>query len=102
MKLLLYLLGLVSPKAEAREEDIADAIDHVLTFQEMKDLFELTEIDPLECEESERDHSSKMVGFMQEQAELVRLFQELLRKSILTEKYPFGQNKLMEYQIVES
>ena len=47
-------------KAEAREEDIADAIDHVLTFQEMKDLFELTEIDPLECEESERDHSSKM------------------------------------------
>lgn len=50
----------IAKKAEAREEDIADAIDHVLTFQEMKDLFELTEIDPLECEESERDHSSKM------------------------------------------
>lgn len=49
----------IAKKAEAREKDIADAVDHVLTFQEMRDIFEFAEIDPAELPEDERDHSSR-------------------------------------------
>lgn len=48
----------VAKKAEAREPDIRDAIDHVLTFQEIVEIFGLVGIDPASCEEDERDHSS--------------------------------------------
>ena len=50
----------VAKKAEARDKDISDAIDHVLTFQEMQDIFEFTDINPEACDESEKDHSSKV------------------------------------------
>jgi len=49
----------VAKKAEAREKDIADAVDYVLTFQEVQDIFEFAHIDPLQMEESEKDHSSR-------------------------------------------
>jgi len=49
----------VAKKAEAREPDIADAVDFVLTFQEVQDIFEFAKINPTEMEDDPRDHSSK-------------------------------------------
>lgn len=49
----------LAKKAEAREKDIADAVDYVLTFQEVQDMFNVMEIDPAKLEESEKDHSSR-------------------------------------------
>ena len=49
----------VAKKAEAREPDIADAVDFVLTFAEVQDLFDAAGIDPAGMEEDLRDHSSK-------------------------------------------
>ena len=49
----------IAKKSEAREPDIADAIDYVLTFQEVKDIFEAAEIDPALLPWSDRDHSSR-------------------------------------------
>lgn len=49
----------IAKKAEAREKDIADAVDFVLTFQEVRDIFEFAQIDPAKMEESEKDHSSR-------------------------------------------
>ena len=47
----------VAKKAEAREKDIADAVDYVLTFQEVRDILSAAGIDPAREEEDERDHS---------------------------------------------
>lgn len=49
----------IAKKSEAREPDIADAVDYVLTFQEVRDIFEAAEIDPALLPEAERDHSSR-------------------------------------------
>lgn len=49
----------LAKKAEAREPDIADAIDIVLTFEEIAELFELMGINPADFEEDESDHSSR-------------------------------------------
>lgn len=57
--LTVFIGPCMAKKAEAREPDIADAIDYVLTFQEVRDIFEALEIDPKEAEESEKDHSSR-------------------------------------------
>lgn len=49
----------VAKKAEAREADLAGAVDYVLTFQEVRDIFEAAAVSPAELEESEKDHSSR-------------------------------------------
>lgn len=49
----------VAKKAEAREADIADAVDYVLTFQEISDIFQRMGIDPAVLPEDMRDHSSR-------------------------------------------
>lgn len=49
----------IAKKAEARDADIADAVDHVLTFEEVADMFALLHVDPKECEEDKSDHSSR-------------------------------------------
>lgn len=48
----------MAKKSEAREKDIADAVDYVLTFAEMQDVFEALQIDPLDMPESQKDHAS--------------------------------------------
>ena len=48
----------VAKKAEAKEKDIIDAVDFVLTFQEIQDIFDVAQIDPIKLEEDLRDHSS--------------------------------------------
>ena len=49
----------LAKKKEAREEDIKDAVDYVLTFQEVKDIFEAADIHPEELAEAAKDHESK-------------------------------------------
>jgi iron only hydrogenase large subunit-like protein len=49
----------IAKKAEAREQDIADAVDYVLTFEEIRDILDAAAIDPAALEEDVRDHSSR-------------------------------------------
>lgn len=57
--LTVFIGPCLAKKAEARGKDIADAIDYVLTFQEVQDIFNIMDIDPRDMEESEKDHSSR-------------------------------------------
>ena len=49
----------IAKKSEAREPDLAGAVDYVLTFREVEDIFEAAGIDPASMPESEKDHSSR-------------------------------------------
>lgn len=49
----------LAKKKEAKEPDIADAVDYVLTFQEMQDIFDAAEISVEELPEEEKEHASK-------------------------------------------
>lgn len=49
----------IAKKAEAKEPDIADAVDFVLTFQEIQEVFEVAGLNPADMPEDMRDHSSK-------------------------------------------
>ncbi len=49
----------IAKKAEAKETDLAGAIDYVLTFEEINDIFTALDIYPSNQEESEKDHSSR-------------------------------------------
>lgn len=57
--LTIFVGPCVAKKAEAREPDVADAVDFVLTFQEVQDLFDFTGIHPENMKDSEKDHSSR-------------------------------------------
>lgn len=57
--LTIFIGPCLAKKAEAREKDIANAVDFVLTFQEIKDILDVMKIDPARMEESEKDHSSR-------------------------------------------
>ncbi len=49
----------IAKKAEAKEPDVKDAIDAVLTFQEVSQIFRAVGIDPETLEEDPSEHSSK-------------------------------------------
>lgn len=57
--LTVFIGPCLAKKAEAREKDVAGAVDFVITFQEVEDVFKILEIDPSKMEESEKDHSSR-------------------------------------------
>jgi len=57
--LTVFVGPCVAKKAEAREPDLKGAIDFVLTFREVRDIFEAADIRPEELEEDGRDHSSR-------------------------------------------
>ena len=57
--LTVFVGPCIAKKAEAREKDVADSTDFVLTFQEMRDIFEFAGLDPAKLPEDERDHSSR-------------------------------------------
>lgn len=57
--LTIFVGPCIAKKAEAREKDIEDAVDYVLTFQEVRDIFEFAHVEPELMEESEKDHSSR-------------------------------------------
>lgn len=49
----------LAKKMEAKEKDIADAVDYVLTFDEVAALFDAMEVDLEKLPEDNKDHSSK-------------------------------------------
>lgn len=49
----------LAKKKEAREPDLAGAVDYVLTFQEMKEIFDAAGIRPEELTEDGKEHSSR-------------------------------------------
>jgi len=49
----------MAKKSEAREPDLAGAVDYVLTFREVQDIFDAAEIDPALLPEDEKEHSSR-------------------------------------------
>ncbi|MBN7774288.1 [Fe-Fe] hydrogenase large subunit C-terminal domain-containing protein [Clostridium aminobutyricum] len=49
----------MAKKAEAREKDVADAVDFVLTFQEVHDIFEALEVNPSDMEDDDRENTSR-------------------------------------------
>ncbi len=56
--LTIFIGPCLAKKSEAREPDIADAVDYVLTFEEISDVFDAMDIHPEEMEDSEKEHSS--------------------------------------------
>lgn len=48
----------IAKKSEAKEPDVADAIDYVLTFQEVQDIFSAADIDLNKLKEESKEHSS--------------------------------------------
>ncbi len=57
--LTVFIGPCLAKKAEAREKDLSGAVDYVLTFQEVQNIFDALGIKPSEMEESEKDHSSR-------------------------------------------
>lgn len=57
--LTVFVGPCIAKKTEAREADVAGAVDFVLTFQEVQDIFNAADIHPHQLEETERDHSSR-------------------------------------------
>ncbi|MGE4276996.1 MAG: [Fe-Fe] hydrogenase large subunit C-terminal domain-containing protein [Lawsonibacter sp.] len=57
--LTIFIGPCLAKKSEAREPDLAGAVDFVLTFQEIRDVFQAADIHPEDLEESEKDHSSR-------------------------------------------
>lgn len=49
----------LAKKQEAKEPDIRDAVDYVLTFQEVQDIFDAADIHPDELADAEKEHASK-------------------------------------------
>jgi iron only hydrogenase large subunit-like protein len=57
--LTVFIGPCLAKKAEARDKDISDAIDYVLTFKEVEEIFNIMDINPADMEDSEKDHSSR-------------------------------------------
>lgn len=57
--LVVFIGPCLAKKAEAREKDLAGAVDYVLTFGETKQIFDLLSINPAVMSESDKEHSSR-------------------------------------------
>ena len=57
--LCVFVGPCIAKKAEAREPDLAGAVDFVLTFQEVRDVFEAAGLDPAALPDRQKDHSSR-------------------------------------------
>jgi len=55
---VVFIGPCIAKKAEAKEPDVRDAVDAVLTFRELEQIFAAVGINPAELEEDEREHSS--------------------------------------------
>lgn len=55
---VVFIGPCIAKKAEAKEADIQDAIDAVLTFEEVKQIFEATGVNPEDMEDITSGHSS--------------------------------------------
>ena len=57
--LTIFVGPCTAKKNEAKEPDLVGAVDYVLTFQEVRDIFEAARIHPETLEDTQRDHSSR-------------------------------------------
>jgi iron only hydrogenase large subunit-like protein len=57
--LTVFIGPCLAKKAEAREPDLAGAVDYVLTFREVQDILDALDIKPAQMEDSDKDHSSR-------------------------------------------
>lgn len=64
----------IAKKAEAREKDIADSTDHVLTFREIQDIFEFAGINPLICLRTSVTIHHALVAFTPQREASAKLF----------------------------
>lgn len=55
----MFIGPCLAKKAEAREKGLRGAIDYVLTFEEMADIFEAMQVKPADLPETWKDHSSR-------------------------------------------
>lgn len=55
---VVFIGPCIAKKAEAKETDVQDAVDAVLTFREVEQIFEAVGINPAELEEDPSEHSS--------------------------------------------
>jgi len=56
---VVFIGPCIAKKAEAKEPDMRDAVDAVLTFRELEQIFEAVVINPAELEEDASEHSSR-------------------------------------------
>lgn len=56
---VVFIGPCIAKKAEAKEADVKDAVDYVLTFQELAQIFAAVGINPAEGKEDPSEHSSK-------------------------------------------
>lgn len=56
--LTIFIGPCIAKKAEAREKDLVGDVDYVLTFAELKDLFEFAQVDPTRLPKEEKEHAS--------------------------------------------
>lgn len=56
--IVVFIGPCVAKKAEAKEPDVKDAVDYVLTFKEVAQIFEAMDINPQEEKEAPSEHSS--------------------------------------------
>lgn len=55
---VVFIGPCIAKKAEAKEPDVRGAVDVVITFKELKQIFEAAGINPAEVGEDEKEHSS--------------------------------------------
>lgn len=56
---VVFIGPCIAKKAEAKEPEVQDAVDVVLTFKELEQIFAAVGINPAEMPEDESDHSSR-------------------------------------------
>jgi len=55
---VVFISPCTAKKAEAKDPRLADAIDFVITYQELKEVFTVLELDPAQLPEDDKDHAS--------------------------------------------
>ena len=61
---VIFIGPCLAKKAEAREPDVKDAVDYVLTFEEVQQIFDFAGIQPETLPDDDREHSSRAGAFM--------------------------------------
>lgn len=55
---VVFISPCTAKKAEAKDPRLEDAVDFVITYQELKEVFEVLEIKPSSLQEDDKDHAS--------------------------------------------
>ncbi|TYO93959.1 [Fe-Fe] hydrogenase large subunit C-terminal domain-containing protein [Desulfallas thermosapovorans] len=77
---VVFIGPCIAKKAEAKEPDIRDAVDAVLTFRELEQIFEAVGINPSEMDDDESEHSSSAGRIYARTGGVSRAISETLNK----------------------